>query len=462
MNKIFTWLIAIAFVCAAARQLLVMPSPIDAHLADHVGWARFGDPWSFLVGLRSLVDLPLNAAGAKVLPMDDLTSVIFDQAKKAVLDVALKMAGGMTLMLGVMKVMEQGGGLAIMGKLIRPLMVRAFPDVPPNHPAMGAMIMNLAANALGLGNAATPFGIKAMQELDKLNPHKGTATNAMALFLAINTSGVTLLATGAVVLRRETGSHDPSGIIGTTLFATMCSTIAAIIACKLLERVVPAPPATDPIDASDTEHSDEPYPLWVSILFLCGVFAFVPLSILYGETISPWLIPLIVVGFLGFGYARGVPVYEAFVEGAKDGFAVATRIIPFLVGILVMVGMLTSSGAMDAFTGLVGPITSPLGLPAEALPMALIRPLSGSGATGVMTAILSDKSIGPDSYTGFLVSTIAGSTETTFYVLAVYYGAVQIKRIRHSMACGLVADVVGVIGSIVAVQAYFAFYGLPR
>ena len=425
MNRIFFGLIAIAFTWTAWRQLGVGPQ-----------------------------DLGGAAEGVATAPMDALTTSIFDGARKSV-DLAFKFVGGMTLFLGLMKIVEVGGGLLIAARLIRPFMVRVFPDVPADHPAMGAMIMNLAANALGLGNAATPFGIKAMQELDKLNPHKGTATNAMALFLAINTSSVTLLATGTVVMRRELGSLDAAGIIGTTLFATCFSTAAGILGCKLLERFSPRPPTTNDLAPSEQEVSEAPYPLWVSILALTTlVFVFIPLSILYGDRLSTWLVPTLVFGFTAFGMARGVRVYETFIDGAKEGFHVAVRIIPYLVAILVSVAMLTSSGALEAFTALVGPFTARVGLPAEALPMALIRPLSGSGATGVMMATMQNPTTGPDTYVGYLVSTLAGSSETTFYVLAVYFGAVQVQRMRHTLAAGLIADAFGIIGSIVAVSLY--------
>ncbi len=452
MNRIFFWLILVAVACAAGRELLVsVPFEVDPGTTGI---------WGLLDRARDAVDLNKDADGVPISPMQDLTTAIFASAKKAVLDVALPLIGGMTLFLGLMKVVDNAGGLKIVAKIIRPLMIRMFPDVPPDHPAMGAMIMNLSANALGLGNAATPFGIRAIQELDKLNPHKGTATNAQALFLVINTSGVTILATGVVVMRQSFGSTDPAGIIGTTLFATACSTLFGTLMCKFLERFSPVPAAVDPIEGFESE-AEQGYPTWVTVLAFIGLIAFIPLTIVFGRALSPWLIPALVLAFLTFGYMRGVAVYESFVEGAKDGFNTGTRIIPFLVGILVMVGMLNSSGAMDGFAALIGPITTPLGLPADALPMALIRPLSGSGATGVLTATLSNPAIGPDSYTGYLVSTISGSMETTFYVIAVYFGSVGIKNVRHTLPAALFADLCGLIGSIVAVQFYF-YYVLGR
>jgi spore maturation protein SpmB len=337
-------------------------------------------------------------------------------------------------------------------------MVRLFPDVPADHPAMGAMILNLSANALGLGNAATPFGIRAMQELDKLNSRPGTATDAMVLFLAINTSSVTLLPTGVIALRAAAGSADPAAILPTTLFATLCSTATAIIAAKLYRRLAPFPKSGEASEPSSRKTSAEEnpiaetgaYPLWISITALLCFAAMIPLTVLYGRVVSPWILPVLMVGFLLFGWLRRVKVYEQFVEGAKEGFQVALRIIPYLVAILTAVAMLRSSGALGAFVDLVGGITGRAGLPAEALPMALLRPLSGSGAYAVMASIINDPAIGPDSYLGNLVSTLQGCTETTFYVIAVYFGAVQVRRMRHALAAGLTADLMGIVASVAA------------
>ena len=398
--------------------------------------------------------------------MDALSTAMIESAGSAV-ELAIGLIGVMTLFLGLMKVAEAGGMLVILARLIRPLMVRLFPDVPPEHPAMGAMILNMSANALGLGNAATPFGIRAMQELNRLNRHPGTATDSMVLFLAINTSSVTLLPTGVIALRAAAGSDDPAGILPTTLFATACSTLIAILAALLYRRFFPiradanpqtaisAPQEAEQERAGDyhalAEQTDRGYPPWAAWAFLGGLLALIPLTVLYGKQIAPWIVPGLMLGFLTFGLVRGVAVYEIFVEGAKEGFQVAVRIIPYLVAILVAVGMFRASGALEVLVGILGTLTSPLGMPAEALPMALLRPLSGSGAYGVMASIINDPAIGPDSYTGYLVSTLQGSTETTFYVLAVYFGAVQIRRIRHALAAGLTADLAGVVAAVAAV-----------
>ena len=420
---------------------------------------------AFLVGgYHQLSWLPAGADD--VSPMAALGTAMIDAAGASV-TLAIGLVGMMSLFLGLMKVAEAGGLLTIIAKTLRPLMVRAFPEVPADHPAMGAMILNLSANALGLANAATPFGIRAMQELDKLNPVKGTATNAMALFLAMNTSSVTLLPTGVIALRVAAGSRDAAGILPTTLFATCMSTVAAFVAVKVYQRfsaVKPAATAGSTLSESPSaesvpeaevpevsaEASSGAYPVWVSVTALAAIVALIPLAVAYGEAVSPWIIPGLMVALLGFGAVRRVRVYEVFVDGARDGFQVALRIIPYLVAILVAVAMLRASGALDIIVGWLSPVTSTVGLPGDALPMALMRPLSGSGAYGILASIIQDPAIGPDSYTGYLVSTFQGSTETTFYVLAVYYGAINVRRIRHTLAAALTADVAGIAGAVIA------------
>ena len=400
-------------------------------------------------------------AAGEISPMAALSTAMVESAAGAV-ELALGLIGVMTLFLGLMKVAEAGGMLSMLARLIRPLMVRLFPDVPPEHPAMGAMILNMSANALGLGNAATPFGIKAMQDLDKLNPRPGTATDSMVMFLAINTSSVTLLPTGVIALRAAAGSVDPAGILPTTLFATMCSTVVAVIAAKAYQKLFQfgnghpdKKSRDDPAEVSKDETSSPAeitgaYPVWLSGLALLFLVALIPVTVFFGKAISPWIIPGLMLGFLTFGVLRRVRIYEVFVEGAKEGFQVAVKIIPYLVAILVVVAMFRASGAMDAMVDWLGALTSRVGMPAEALPMALLRPLSGSGAYGVMASIINDPAIGPDSYTGYLVSTLQGSTETTFYVLAFYFGAVQVRRIRHGLAAALTADLAGIIGAVIA------------
>ena len=424
MNVIFFIIVLIAFISAGWRQLNWVPGDGD------------------------------------LSPMESLSRSMVESASGSV-ELALGLVGVMTLFLGLMKVAEAGGMLTILARLIRPLMVRLFPNVPPEHAAMGSMILNMSANALGLGNAATPFGIRAMQELDKLNSKHGTATDSMALFLAINTSNVTLLPTGVIALRAAAGSVDPAGILPTTLFATMFSTIVAILAAKMYGRLFMIR-RTRPVEVENENKGSTPvdkeapanesptgYPVWVSWIAVCGLMSIIPLTVFFGKIISPWIIPGLMLGFLAFGVVRRVRVYEIFVEGAKEGFQVAIRIIPYLVAILVAVGMFRASGAMETMVRILSDWTVKVGLPAEALPMAILRPLSGSGAYGVMASIINDPVIGPDSYTGYLVSTLQGSTETTFYVLAVYFGAVQVRRIRHALAAALTADLAGIFAAVV-------------
>jgi len=393
--------------------------------------------------------------------MDELTKASFDSAKAAV-TLAISLIGPMALWLGIMKVAEAGGLLRLIARGMRPLMTRLFPEVPPEHPAMSAMIMNLAANALGLGNAATPMGIKAMQELDKLAAERGTATNAMCLFLAINTSSVTILPLGVITVRAAAGAHDPAGIFLPTLVATICSTTVAIIAARTLAGPDVSISATDyeRTSAGEEKPAQPGFLVGRAGRLLVAIFALLMGGAMVYRastcptpdsftglvsTISAWLIPLIICGLLLFGYWRGVKVYEALTEGAGEGFTTTVKIIPYMVAIFVAIGMLRSSGALGFFIDLLSPLTALVGLPAEALSMALLRPLSGSGAFALMSEIISRE---PDSFLSFLVSTIQGSTETTFYVLAVYFGAVGIKRTRHALSAALCGEAAGLIAAV--------------
>ncbi len=365
---------------------------------------------------------------------------------KAAVELALSLVGTMTLFLGLMKVVDAAGGLQTMARWIRPVMVKLFPDVPAEHPAMSAMIMNLAANVLGLGNAATPFGIKAMQELDKLNKTPGTATNAMVLFLAINTAGVAVLPTGVIAIRAALGSTDPASILLPTLLGTFCHTIAAVLICKTLQRffVLDTPaelPTVAPLRAWE----------FVPLLLTVGSFlAFVVAAQTYGAAVTSWIIPGLILGMLTLGVVKKVKVYEVFIEGAKDGFSTAMRIVPFVVAILAAVGMFQSSGAMGRLVSLASPLCKLIGMPPEVLPLALLRPLSGSGAIA-LTAELT-RIYKPDTFIGQVAGTVNGSSETTFYVLALYFGAVGIQRYRHAVLTGVLTDIFGVIAAVTAVR----------
>ena len=424
--------------------------------------------------------------------MQALTDAIVSSARGAV-ELAIGLIGLMAFFLGLMRVIEDAGALRHLARLVGPLLQRLFPGVPVHSPAMSAMIMNIAANMLGLANAATPFGIKAMQELDKLNGERGTATNAMVLFLAINTSALAILPSGVVSMRASVGSEDAAGIFFPTWFASGCATLAGVTAAVLLSRLPawrrteppPAEPRTPPADAGGALSDDsgapsdhggalsdqdapaalEPIPArrWIGVLFwlalgvLLGRFVWQhrtdpPFELLAAVT-SAWMLPLVVAALVTYGWTRGVRVYDSLVAGARQGFDVAVRIIPYLVAILVVVGMFRASGGIDLITAALSPLTTLIGLPAEALPMALLRPLTGSGAYAVMAEIMTVS--GPDSLVGYLVSTFQGSTETTFYTLAVYYGAVGVRRTRHTVPACLIADAAGIFAAVFIVNLMF-------
>ena len=396
------------------------------------------------------------------LKLKDITNAALDYAATAV-NIAIGLIGIMALWLGVMKVAEEAGLISLIARWLRPVMKRLFPDVPGDHPAMGSMIMNISANMLGLGNAATPFGLKAMEELDKLNPDKGTATNSMVTFLAINTAGLTLIPATAIAVRAAAGSSDPAIIIGTSIFGAVCATTAGITAAKVLQQF----PLKEGFSNWLKNHLRGIliFLFIVLLIVLAGVFG--AGSLLSGisgiikpeyfknfiEVLSIVAIPALIILFIGYGAIKKIRVYERFVEGAKEGFNIAVRIIPYLVAMLMAIGIFRAGGAMDWLIYILKPFTDFIGMPAEALPMALMRPLSGSGSLGIMTEII--KVHGPDSFIGIMVSTFFGSTETTFYVLAVYFGAINIKNTRHALPAGLIADIAGILGAVFIVRMLF-------
>ena len=419
--------------------------------------------------------------------MPETNQAALDAAKSAVMVIAFGLIGPMALWLGFMRVLREAGFMTSIARALAPVMRWLFPDVPPEHPAMGAMILNLAANVLGLGNAATPFGLKAMRELETLNPRPGVATNSMALFLAINTSGVAVLPLGVIAIRASLGSTNAAGILVPTLLATACSTLAAVITAKLLqgralfsaERVAVGTPAgAAPVTAAaaaikgieeaeqiaGVHTKSEPMRrlLFAGFLVLTAVALVRQLASGAPETsgldgakqaLDTWLLPALMASIVLFGTARRVNVYDAFIAGAREGFEIAIMIIPFLVAILVGVAMFRASGALEALTAAVSPVTSTFGFPAEALPMAMIRPLSGSGAMAVMTETMT--TYGPDSFVGYLVSVLNGSTETTFYVLALYFGSVGVRAARHTVLACLAADFTGIAAALVFSRIFF-------
>lgn len=407
--------------------------------------------WVFFLLVASAVGLAawseLRHGGGAMAALAEATL----KAAEGAVPLALGLVGVMGLFLGLMRVAEAAGLVRGLARLLSPLLTRLFPEVPPAHPAMGAMVMNIAANILGLGNAATPFGIRAMEHLDSLNADKGRASNAQVLFLAINTAGITILPTSVIALRAGLGAADPAAVVAPTLAATLFSTVIAIAAARLLQRFSPAPrPLT--AETRDSETQDfgaiPAAPAWACWLGGLSVLAFIPVMALWGAALGPWIVPGLMVGLLGAGLARRVAVYEVFVEGAREGFAVAVRIIPYLVAILTAVAMFRASGAMAAVLAPLGRLLEPLGVPAEALALAGMRSLSGSGSFALLASYLRDPAIGIDSAAGILLGTIYGSSETTFYVIAVYFGAVGIRRIRHALAAGLIADLAGLAAAI--------------
>ncbi|MEZ0328311.1 MAG: nucleoside recognition domain-containing protein [Dissulfuribacterales bacterium] len=398
----------------------------------------------------------------------EITRASFDAAKSAV-ELAIGLIGAMSLWLGLMHIAEKAGLMQTIALKLQPLMTKLFPDIPAGHPSLSEMAMNMAANILGLGNAATPLGIKAMQSLNRLNARPGEATDAMCMFLAINTSSITLLPLGMMSVRAAAGSQNPAAILIPTLLATSCSTLAAVTTVFLLKRLskdfnpsmkTESENSPDmPLDDTTTRptqldftttHKSYLVPVLLITCFVCAAIW----NLLHSnaQSLTDLFVPALMLCLLALGYAHKVPVYEAAIEGAKEGFHVAVRILPFLVMILVAVAMFRASGAFDLLQTLIAPITNSLGIPVEAVTVAILRTLSGSGAFGLVSEITARD---PNGFTAFLAATIQGSTETTFYVLAVYFGAVGVYRPRHALPAALMADLAGFLASVAACKAFY-------
>ncbi|AKQ45287.1 membrane protein [Rufibacter radiotolerans] len=376
-----------------------------------------------------------------------LVASTFDNAKTG-FEISLGLTGVMTLWLGLMKVGERGGIIALFAKAVGPFFNRLFPEIPKNHPVFGSILMNFSANMLGLDNAATPLGLKAMKEMQELNPDKETASNAQIMFLVLNASGLTIIPISIMVFRAQMGAADPSDIFIPILLATFFSTLAGLISVALYQR----------INLFDK----------VVVLYLGTLILLIGLLIYYFSTISQEQIGTIstvasnvilftiIVSFIGLALIRKVNVYEAFIEGAKEGFSVAITIIPYLVAILVAVGVFRVSGALDLIVGGIGQLFAWMGMNTDfvpALPVAFMKPLSGSGARGLMVEAM--QTYGADSFVARVASTIQGSTETTFYILAVYFGSVGVRKTRYALVCGLIADLFGVIAAICLAYLFF-------
>jgi len=369
-------------------------------------------------------------------------------SSKTAFDISLGLTGILSLWLGIMKIGENGGVIATLSRWLSPIFCRLFPEIPKGHPATGSIFMNIAANMLGLDNAATPLGLKAMKELQSLNPKKDTASNPMIMFLVLNTSGLTLIPISIMVYRAQLGAAQPTDIFIPIMIATFFSTLAGVIAVSLYQRI---------------------NLLNKTIFSFLGILsAFIGLIIFFFSTLpredidlystlsANIFLFLVIVCFILAGVRKKINVYESFVEGAKDGFQTAIRIIPYLVAILVGVGVFRASGTMDLIIDGIGNLFKLSGLDTSfvgGLPTALMKPLSGSGARGLMVDAM--KTYGADSFVGRLSCIFQGSTDTTFYILAVYFGSVSIKKTRHAVACGLIADLAGVIAAILICYLFF-------
>ena len=369
-------------------------------------------------------------------------------SSKTAFEISLGLTGVLALWLGIMKIGEKGGVVNVLARLLSPLFAKLFPGIPKGHPVTGSIFMNIAANMLGLDNAATPLGLKAMEQLQELNPKKDTATNPMIMFLVLNTSGLTLIPISIMVYRVQMGAAQPTDIFIPILLATFFSTLAGIIVTSLYQRI-------NLLNRT----------LLLTLGGACAVIA----AIIWGfsrlnseamnqvsTTAANILLMVIIIAFILAGLRKRVNVYDAFIEGAKDGFQTAVRIIPYLVAILVAIGVFRASGAMDMLIDGIKWGVDAIGMNSDfvaALPTALMKPLSGSGARGMMVDAMT--TFGADSFVGRLSCVFQGSTDTTFYILAVYFGSVGIRYTRHAVACGLLADLAGVIAAIAICYMFF-------
>ena len=370
-------------------------------------------------------------------------------SSKTAFEISLGLTGVLSLWMGVMKVGEKGGVVNVLARLLSPVFCKLFPDIPKGHPVTGSIFMNIAANMLGLDNAATPLGLKAMEQMQELNKEKETASNPMIMFLVLNTSGLTLIPVSIMVYRAQMGAAQPTDIFIPILLATFFSTLAGVIITSLFQRI-------------NLLNRTMLLTLGGACLAVSGIIW--GFSQLDGDsmnkvstTVANILLMSIITGFIVAGVRKKVNVYDAFIEGAKDGFTTAVRIIPYLVAILVAIGVFRASGAMDMLIGGISNGVAALGVDAQwvdAMPTALMKPLSGSGARGMMVDAMT--TYGADSFVGRLSCVFQGSTDTTFYILAVYFGSVGIKNTRHAVSCGLLADLAGIIAAIAICYMFFA------
>ena len=369
-------------------------------------------------------------------------------SSKTAFEISLGLTGVLSLWMGIMKIGEKGGVINVLARLLSPVFTKLFPEIPKGHPVTGSIFMNIAANMLGLDNAATPLGLKAMEQMQELNTKKDTASNSMIMFLVLNTSGLTLIPVSIMVYRAQMGASQPTDIFIPILLATFFSTLCGIIVTSLFQRITL---------------------INRTMLFTLGGACAIVSAVIWGFsqmdgetmnrvsiTAANILLMAIITGFIIAGVRKKVNVYDAFIEGAKEGFTTAVRIIPYLVAILVGIGVFRASGAMDMLIGSIRWCVETTGLNAQwvdAMPTALMKPLSGSGARGMMVDAMT--TYGADSFVGRLSSVFQGSTDTTFYILAVYFGSVGVSKTRHAVSCGLIADLAGIIAAIAICYMFF-------
>ena len=371
----------------------------------------------------------------------------FDSSKTA-FEISLGLTGVLSLWMGIMRIGEQGGVIGVFSRLLSPLFTKLFPEIPKGHPVTGSIFMNLAANMLGLDNAATPLGLKAMEGLQELNPKKDTASNPMIMFLVLNTSGLTLIPISIMVYRAQLGAAQPTDVFVPILLATFFSTLAGIIAVSLYQRI-------NLLNRTILLFLGGTSLVIAGIIYFFSMLSRQQIDI-YSTTTANVFLFVIIIGFIVAGMRKKINVYDAFVEGAKEGFTTAVRIIPYLVAILVAIGVFRASGCMDYLIEGIANLVNLCGINSDfvgALPTALMKPLSGSGARGLMVDAMN--TYGADSFVGRLSCIFQGSTDTTFYILAVYFGSVGVVRTRHAVPCGLLADLTGIIAAILICYLFF-------
>lgn len=404
--------------------------------------------WIFFFGVAFLVALYRLLVEGDTEVFGVMIRSTFDMSKTG-FEISLGLTGVLTLWMGIMKIGERGGAVGVMSRAISPFFRRLFPELPKDSPAHGSIMMNLAANMLGLDNAATPMGLKAMQQMQEVNPGKDTASNAQIMFLVLNTSGLTIVPVSIMVYRAQLGAANPTDVFIPILIATYFSTLAGLIAVALYQR----------INLFDK----------VILAYLGGVSALIGGVIWYFSSLdkesltvasnlaSNIILFFIIISFIGMAAWKRINVYNAFIDGAKGGFGTAIKIIPYLIAILVAIGVFRASGAMEMVMTGVERLVLAMGFNADwvdALPTALMKPLSGSGARGMMVDTMT--TFGADSFAGRLACTFQGAADTTFYIIAVYFGAVGVKNTRYAIPCGLIADLAGVVAAIVVAYLFFA------